>query len=70
MAEIVTHLAPLVGDKVVDATQNEIGQIVRVAPNVAGYFDALIELRIESKEAGNLTYNNTEIRLKDLPYRV
>ena len=33
-------------------------------------FDALIELRIEAKDAGNLTCNDAAIALKDLPYGV
>ena len=68
LAEIVTQLTPQAGDKVLNATHNEIGQIVRAAPNVAGYFDALIELRIEAKEAGNLNFNGIGIKIKDLPY--
>jgi tRNA-modifying protein YgfZ len=70
LAELATDLAPMAGDKVLDATKNEVGQIVRVAPNAPIGFDALIELRIEAKEAGNLTCNDAAIRLKDLPYSV
>ena len=67
LAEIATHLAPQAGDKVINTAQNEVGQIVRVAPNALHNFDALIELRIEAKEAGNLSCNQAEIRLKVLP---
>jgi tRNA-modifying protein YgfZ len=63
-----TNIPPLAGDKVLDTMQNEVGQIVRVAPNNTNGFDALIELRIEAKEVGNLTCNEDAIRLKDLPY--
>ena len=70
LAEIATDIAPAAGDKVLDAAKNEVGQIVRVAPNMSNGFDALIELRIEAKEAGNLTCNDVAIRLKDLPYAV
>ena len=70
LAEITSETAPNAGDKVLDATQNEVGQIVRVAPNALSGFDALIELRIEAKEAGNMTCNYAAIRLKDLPYAV
>ena len=51
-----------------DAAKNEVGQIVRVAPNTTNGFDALIELRIEAKEAGNMTCNDVSITLKDMPY--
>ena len=53
-----------------DAAKNEVGQIVRIAPNALSSFDALIELRIEAKEAGNMTFNDAEITLKYLPYEV
>ena len=68
LAELATELAPAAGDKVLDAANNEVGQIVRVAPNMSNGFDALIELRIEAKEAGGLTCNEVAIRLKELPY--
>ena len=70
LASIQADKAPQAGDKVLDLTQNEVGQIVRVAPNTANGFDALIELRIEAKEAGNMTCNDVSITLKDMPYAV
>ncbi len=70
LANIPTDKAPKAGDKVLDVTQNEIGQIVRVAPNTANGFDALIELRIEAKEAGNMTCNDVSITLNEMPYAV
>lgn len=70
LAELANQNAPTAGDKVLDAAKNEVGQIVRVAPNTANGFDALIELRIEAKEAGNMTCNDAAITLKDLPYTV
>ena len=70
LAEIITKQAPQSGDKVLDATENEVGQIVRVAQNAVDSFDALIELRIEAKEVGNLTCNEAVIGLKVLPYTV
>ena len=68
LAELATSIGPIAGDKVLDAAKNEVGQIVRVAPNSTNGFDALIELRIEAKEAGNLTCNEAAITVKDLPY--
>ena len=70
LVELATSIAPEAGDKVLDAAKNEVGQIVRVAPNATNGFHALIELRIEAKEAGNLTCNDAAITLKDLPYAV
>ena len=68
LASIQSASAAQAGDKVLDATQNEVGQIVRVAPNLQGNFDALIEIRIDAKEAGNLTCLNSPITFKSLPY--
>ena len=70
LAELATDIAPAAGDKVLDAAKNEVGQIVRVAPNMSNGFDALIELRIEAKEAGKMTCNEATITVKDLPYAV
>lgn len=51
-----------------DAANNDVGQIVRVAPNDEAGFDALIECRIEAKQAGNLTWQGAAINIKPLPY--
>lgn len=56
------------GDKVSDATQNEVGQIVRAAPNPAGSFDVLVELRIDAVAAGELNCNGAALTFKNLPY--
>ena len=68
LAELATKETPKAGDKVVDATQNEVGQIVRVAANKTNGFDALIEMRIDAALAGNVFWNNITISIKDLPY--
>ena len=70
LATINAETAPMAGYKVLDVANNEVGQIVRVAPNTTNGFDALIELRIEAKEAGNMTCNEAAIRLKELRYAV
>ena len=70
LAELANQNAPAAGDKVLDAVKNEVGQIVRVAPNATNGFDALIEVRIEAKEAGNMTCNEVAITVKSLPYTV
>jgi tRNA-modifying protein YgfZ len=60
------------GDKLLDATQNEVGQIVRVAPNlepnIVNSFDVLAEMRIDAQAAGNVTWNGIALKFKDLPY--
>ena len=61
-------IAPQAGDKVLDSNHNEVGQIVRIAPNLANGFDALIEMRIEAQQAGRVYWNNAPISNKNLPY--
>lgn len=68
LASISTNEPPCEGDSVMDITQNEVGQIVRVAPNLTGGFDALIEIRIEAKQAGNITWQTYPITFGTLPY--
>lgn len=59
---------PNAGDKVTDANQSEIGQIVRSAPHPAGGFDVLAELRIEAQQAGSVFWQNVALAQKALPY--
>ncbi len=68
LTEIVSKESPKAGDKVLDAQNNEIGQIVRVAANKADGFDALIEMRIDAVLAGNISWDGVTIKVKDLPY--
>lgn len=68
LAEISCEIAPQAGEKIMDAAQNEIGQIVRVAPNLTGNYDVLAELRIDAAAAGELICNNAMLVLKSLPY--
>lgn len=68
LAKIACEIAPQAGEKIMDAAQNEIGQIVRVAPNLTGNFDVLAELRIDAVAAGGLNYKGTALTLKTLPY--
>lgn len=75
LTELATKETPKAGDKVVDATQNEVGQIVRVAANpennsFSNRFDALIELRIDAALAGNVSWNSNTIKIKELPYDI
>lgn len=68
LASITSDSAPTEGDKIHDGAQNEIGQIVRVAPNVSNGFDALIEMRIDAQQAGKIFWNEVPISIKSLPY--
>ena len=70
MAELASGAAPSAGDKALDAAQNEVGQIVRVAPNLVGGFDVLTELRIDAKEAGAVYCNGSALSFKTLPYNL
>ena len=67
LGEIASEITPLAGEKITNNVQNEIGQIVRVAPNLTGNFDVLAELRIDAA-AGELNYNGAALILKSLPY--
>ena len=67
-AESQSDIAPQAGDKVLDSSHNEVGQVVRIAPNLANGFDALIEMRIEAQQAGRVYWNNALISNKKLPY--
>ena len=68
LASIASSDAPVEGNKVLGDTQNEVGQIVRVAPNLENGFDALIELRIDAQQTGKVFWNTTPITFKALPY--
>ena len=66
LAEMASEASP--GDKVLDATQSEVGQIVRAVPNLTGSFDVLAELRIDAAAAGTLSCNGAALAFKTLPY--
>ncbi|MGB7815951.1 MAG: folate-binding protein [Methylotenera sp.] len=68
LASIESDRTPLAGDKVMDGTKNEVGQIVRAAANPSGSFDALVEMRIDAKEAGSIYWNDAVVTTKNLPY--
>ncbi len=68
LASIQSASAPQASDKVMDSTQNEVGQIVRVAPNLENGFDVLAEMRIDAQHTGEVYWNNVMIKTKKLPY--
>lgn len=68
LASIVSNTAPTEGDTILDSLNNEVGRIVRVAPNAEAGFDALIAIRIEAKKMGNLLWQDAAVEIKSLPY--
>jgi tRNA-modifying protein YgfZ len=70
LSAITSPEAPNAGDKVLDAMQNEVGQIVRVAPNLSNGYDALIEMRIDAQQAGKVFWNQVPVNTKTLPYNL
>ncbi|OYY48654.1 MAG: hypothetical protein B7Y48_09105 [Methylophilales bacterium 28-44-11] len=66
--------SPQAGDKLTDEQQNEVGQIVRVAPSVLNAngevtaFDVLAELRIEAQQSGPIYWNSHPLTSKVMPY--
>jgi hypothetical protein len=68
LASIASNQIPSAGDKIFDANKNEVGQIVRVAPNTKSGVDALIELRIEAQQNGEVLWQNVAVEFKALPY--
>jgi len=70
LASITADHAPSAGDKVMDDNGSEVGQIVKVAPNLAGGFDALIEIRIEAQATGNIFLDTHSVTFGELPYRL
>lgn len=70
LTSLDTEQAPNVGDKVLDAAQNEVGQIVRTAPNASNGYAALIEMRIDAQQTGKVFWNDVLINTKTLPYDI
>ena len=70
LASAASNNAPSEGDKVLDSAQNEVGQIVRVAPNLEGGFDVLAEIRLEAVAAGSVLWHGIKLAIKPLPYSV
>jgi folate-binding protein YgfZ len=70
LASINNTSEPSAGDLVFDNAKAEVGQIVRIAPNLENGFDVLVEIRIEAWQAGNVFWNTTQLNFKPLPYSV
>jgi tRNA-modifying protein YgfZ len=68
LMEVSSDVSPQAGDKLLDEYNNEIGQVVRVAPNLVSGFDLLSELRIEAQQAGPIFWLTHMLTNKALPY--
>ncbi len=69
IAHINSTQSPNIGDVVLDAQQADCGQIVRVAQTAQG-FDALVECRLEAKQAGALTWQGYTLEWAEMPYAI
>jgi tRNA-modifying protein YgfZ len=63
-----TNQIPVAGEKLLDASNNDVGQIVRVAPNLQNGFDLLTELRLEAQQNSTIFWQSNPIVFRSLPY--
>lgn len=63
-----TTTAPTEGDALLDANQQEAGQLVRVAPNKQGGWWVLAECRLEAQAAGSIYWQEYGLEFAELPY--
>ncbi|HEY0562606.1 MAG TPA: folate-binding protein [Methylophilus sp.] len=68
LASIVTDTLPMAGDKLLDANNSEVGQLVRVAKGLDNNIDVLAELRIEAQQTGTVYWQGQLLRFNALPY--
>ncbi|MDP3678412.1 MAG: folate-binding protein, partial [Methylotenera sp.] len=61
---------PTAGDDVHNSQHEIVGKIVRSAPAPVGGYDVLVEIRLESIEAGQLLVNNNILEIQPLPYKL
>lgn len=57
-----------VGSDVKNDNGENVGKVVRCAPSPAGHYDLLVEARLESLEAGQLSVGENSLQIKSLPY--
>lgn len=60
--------SPQAGDKILDAQQQEAGQLVRVAANGSNGWWLLAECRLEARESGEIFWQGQALQFVDLPY--
>lgn len=71
LAHIATDAIPNAGDSIhLKNLEEQIGQIVRVAPAISGGVDVLVEIRLEHSEASSEIpmWKNSQLQFKPLPY--
>lgn len=68
LAQLTSEHAPQPGDVLLDAQQQEAGQLVRVAPAAGNTWWVLAECRLESKEAGPVSWQQAVLQWHPLPY--
>lgn len=56
------------GADVINDKAEIVGKVVRCAQSPAGHYDLLVELRLESLEAGELFVADNRLQIKSLPY--
>lgn len=75
LAHITSDVAPNIGDDIVDANQQAIGKIVRVAAALETGYDVLLECRLENIDAEkniqpNVFWNAIALVIRPLPYQL
>lgn len=68
IANIYSTVAPQVGDLLTGADGAEAGQLVRVAPSPTGGFNVLAEVRLDSKDLGEIKWQDATLAFKEMPY--
>jgi folate-binding protein YgfZ len=70
LMQLASETAPSPGDKLLDTQQSEVGQVVRVAPDLANGngFNILAELRLEAQQTGPIYWNQHKLNRLTLPY--
>lgn len=69
LGSVKTDSAPAAGDVIKDATQQNVGQVVRSCANTDEGFDLLFECRLDSQDQ-SLNWQDQTISLKALPYKL
>lgn len=70
LVHLNTSTPPQAGNDVTNESNDIVGKVVRVAPEPAGGYVVLAEIRLESVEAGNLLVNGIKADFQQLPYAI
>lgn len=68
IANINSSVVPQIGEALTGSDGAEAGQLVRVAAAPTGGFEVLAEVRLDSKELGEIKWQDTTIIFKAMPY--